>query len=336
MDEKESGLELMEPSPSSRLLSLNEQTQGSRLDLFLATELALSRAQVRRLLDSGSVSLEGRTLGLSDKGLALPSRGRIEVGVYRAGRDQVVHPNRPGDQEPEELASGAGWRAFAKPAGMPVHPLDEDESGTVLSHLVSQDPAVRGVGEGGLRSGVVHRLDVDTSGVLLMATEEAVWQKLRRAFQEHRVDKTYLALVEGSPGWSDSMEEMRLWLYVSRHRPARVRVASEAERARGRAREIRQSVRVLEEFGTTSLVEIRPRTGFLHQIRSSLSHFGHPVVGDLRYGATQEGLGTHRHLLHAKKACFEEIGAECPLPADFERACDLARAGAGLSEPESG
>ena len=174
--------------------------------------------------------------------------------------------------------------------------------------MVDHVPGIQGVGEGGLRSGVVHRLDVDTSGVLLVATEEAVWQTLRLAFQEHRVEKTYLALVEGRPGWSSQGEEIRLWLSISRHRPARVRVASDSDRTRGRAREIHQSVLVLENFATTSLVEIRPRTGFLHQIRASLSHLGHPVVGDVRYGASPENLGARRHMLHAQKAHYDEVG----------------------------
>ena len=335
MEKNDSGRVSMEPESPSRLLTLVEQNQGSRLDLFLATELALSRAQIRRLLDSGAVSLDGRALGLGDKGLSLPSRGSIEVGVYRAGRDQVIHGNRPGDEIPEELACGSGWLALAKPAGMPVHPLNEEESATVLSYVAERDPGIRGVGEGGLRSGVVHRLDVDTSGVLLMATEESVWRILRRAFSEHHVEKTYLALVEGRPSWSEHDEEMRLWLCVSRHRPARVRVATESDRARGRAREIRQAVQVLDVFGSTSLVEIRPRTGFLHQIRASLAHFGHPVVGDLRYGATPGVLGASRHMLHAQRARFEDIGAECPAPEDFERALAVARGEAGISEPES-
>ena len=96
-------------------------------------------------------------------------------------------------------------------------------------------------------------------------------------------------------------------------------MASDAERARGRAREIQQSVRVLENFETTSLVEIRPRTGFLHQIRASLAHLGHPVVGDVPYGATPDYLGARRHMLHAQRAQHEEIGAECPLAKDFEQ-----------------
>ena len=90
MDEKGSGLKPMELDRPSRFLALAQENGGTRLDLFLATELALSRAQVRRLLDSGAVALDGRQLGLADKGLALPAQGVLEVRAYRVGRDQVV------------------------------------------------------------------------------------------------------------------------------------------------------------------------------------------------------------------------------------------------------
>ena len=309
----------------SRLLRLGGAGVGSRLDLYLATELALSRAQVRRLLESGAVSLDGRALSLGDKGMSLPSAGILEVGAFRAVADQRAVLASPEESPPAILAKGPGWVALDKPAGMPVHPLDEGEAGTALSHVAALSPGIHGVGEGGLRSGIVHRLDVDTSGALLIATEEAPWQRLRTAFHEHRVEKVYLALVQGRPDWDLSGEEMDLWLSVSRHRPARVRVATDADRARGRARETHQHVVVLERLAETSLVEVRPLTGFLHQIRATLAHLGHPVVGDTRYGAIPRLLGAERQMLHAQKVCFEEIQAESPLPRDFEDVLKLAR-----------
>ncbi|MFP6638677.1 MAG: RluA family pseudouridine synthase [Myxococcota bacterium] len=303
----------------SRVLQLVGEGAGSRLDLFLATELALSRAQVRRLLDSGAVALDGRILSLADKGLPLPGRGELEVEAFRSPADQRVQEPPPDEPAPPILASGDGWLAFDKPAGMPVHPLDEAERGTLLSYLVARHPETHGVGEGGLRSGVVHRLDVDTSGVMLVATQERTWQRLRGAFHAHQVDKCYVALVEGEPNWPVGGRDMRMWLSVSRHRPARVRVASDAQRGRGRAREIHQHVRLIESFGASSLVEVRPRTGFLHQIRASLAHLGHPVLGDSRYGASTPFPGVERQLLHSRRVAFQEIEAESPLPADFLR-----------------
>ena len=212
------------------------------------------------------------------------------------------------------LARGPGWLAVDKPAGVAVHPYRADETGTLLNALAARHPELHGVGEGGLRSGVVHRLDLETSGVVLFATEEASWQRLRAAFRERRVQKVYRALVRGQPG-SGSLE---LALVTARHRPALVRVlgAAEAAGARG-ARRARQSWRTLESFADAALVEVRPETGFLHQIRAMLAHQGAPVLGDRRYGPADVASGAPRHMLHAASVAFEEIRAESPDAPDF-------------------
>jgi 23S rRNA pseudouridine1911/1915/1917 synthase len=207
------------------------------------------------------------------------------------------------------LARGEGWIALDKPAGVPVHPLAPGERGTLLNALVARHPEVTGVGEGGLRSGVVHRLDVDTSGVLLFATAELRWLELRDAFRSHRVAKTYRALVEGRlPGEG----ELVLHLSVLRHRPAWVGVVAPGA---GRSRRTELRWRSLAVFADATLVEVSPRTGFLHQIRASLAHLGHPVLGDVAYGA-RSGVAP-RHLLHASRVVFEEVVAESPDAADF-------------------
>ncbi|MDG2333189.1 MAG: RluA family pseudouridine synthase [Myxococcota bacterium] len=313
------------PSPNPRILGLSSQSEGTRLDLFLAAQLGLSRAQARRLLERGAVALDGRRLGLSDKGTALGPQGELSVAPFAAPADQQIPP--PGSEEtpPGVLAQGSGWLALDKPAGMPVHPLVEGETGTLLGHVFSLHPEIHGVGEGGLRSGVVHRLDVDTSGVMLVATAEPAWARIRAGFQEHRVAKRYLALVEGEVEWPADGLELSLALRVARHRPAQVRVATPEEADRGRARVIEQTLRSVEVFSGASLVEVRPRTGFLHQIRASLAHLGHPVVGDVRYGAEPGRGGAGRHMLHAAEIGFEEIVAEATPPPDFHEVLEALR-----------
>jgi RluA family pseudouridine synthase len=325
---EEPGPQPRESAPSARILTLSPAAAGIRLDLFLAAELDLSRSQARRLLERGAVSLDGRTLAPGDKGRPLAGEGRLRVEAFVAPANQRIPPPLEGEVPPSLLAEGTGWLALAKPAGMPVHPLRPSETGTLLGHVSALRPEVHGVGEGGLRSGVVHRLDIDTSGVVLVATNPVQWTRLRRAFHEHRVAKRYRVLVEGEVEWPGDRLELRLPLYVARHKPARVRVAGAEESVRGRSRVIEQTMKKLEALPGASLVEIEPRTGFLHQIRASLAHLGHPVLGDGRYGALEGRAGARRQMLHAATVRFEEVSATAPDPEDFRAVLEGLRAAA--------
>jgi 23S rRNA pseudouridine1911/1915/1917 synthase len=298
---------------SGQELRVDAAWAGRRLDLFLAERLGLSRSQARRLLARGAVTLDGRPLPASAKGMPLREGARLRVDRFeRPGRERV----RPEPQAPLlVLAEGPGWLAVDKPAGTPMHPLREGEPGTLLAAVAARHPGIQGVGEGGLRSGVVHRLDVDTSGVVLFATSEPAWQRLRRAFREHRVEKVYRALVRGRLSRERRVEAC---LVMARHRPARVRVVGPEEEAlaRGVWRCV-TSVRPLEALRDATLVEARPQTGFLHQIRVVLAHLGHPLLGDAVYGGPAEAAAAPRHMLHARSLAFEEIFAQSPDAADF-------------------
>jgi 23S rRNA pseudouridine1911/1915/1917 synthase len=289
---------------------VNEVEAGARLDVFLAGALGATRGQVRRLLAAGGVRVDGGAAGLSAKGRLLGRGERVAVEEPTLAAAAAPEP------EPEAalvvLAEGEGWLAVDKPAGVAVHPLAPGERGTLLNALVARHPEVTGIGEGGLRSGVVHRLDVDTSGVLLFATDELRWLDLREAFRRHRVAKTYRALVHGR---LEGAGALVLHLSVLRHRPARVGVV---EPGAGRSRRTELSWRSLEVFAGTTLVEVSPRTGFLHQIRASLAHLGHPVVGDVAYGAP-EGFA-ERHLLHAARVATGDVEAESPDAPDLAQA----------------
>jgi 23S rRNA pseudouridine1911/1915/1917 synthase len=297
-------------------LHVREKDRGQRLDRFLAEHLSLSRSQVRRLLARGAVSVGGHSVSEDAKGLNLQPGPVIEVTPFARPENQRALPAP--DRPLELLASGNGWLAIDKPAGTPVHPLREDETDTVLNAVITRFPEIHGVGEGALRSGVVHRLDVDTSGALLVATEESSWQRLRAAFREHLVEKTYRALAIGALAGEGCLE---LGLVTARHRPARVRVVTDAEREH--ARGVHVGVlrwRSLEIFGAVTLVEVRPVTGFLHQIRVSLAHLGHPILGDRSYGPASGPVAVPRQMLHAAYVRWGEIEASSPDPADFEAA----------------
>ncbi len=282
---------------------------GRRLDVILADRLSLSRAEVRRLLGRGAVSVDLRSVPESAKGRLLAAGARIAVEPFSRPDERRALP------DPEVplvvLARGPGWLAVEKPAGVAVHPLREEERGTVLNAVIAVHPELFGVGEGGLRSGVVHRLDVDTSGVLLVATGEAAWQRLREAFRAGLVEKVYRALVRGRMEAAGSCE---IPLVLASHRPARVRVASPDERG---ARPVLLSWRPLERFAAATLVEVRPTTGFLHQIRAVLAHLGHPLLGDRVYADSATAASAPRHLLHASALAYEDVVAASPDPADF-------------------
>jgi 23S rRNA pseudouridine1911/1915/1917 synthase len=300
-----------------RVLVVSAARGGERLDRFLAVSLGISRARVRELLEAGAVRTGGRVLRGREKGVPVREGARLEVEDFRAPGDRRIAPEPRGGEvhwcdSPAVralLARGPGWLALDKRAGAPVHPLREEETGTVLGAVAARHPEVQGVGEAGLRSGVVHRLDVDTSGVLLVATEQEAWQRLREAFRGHRVEKVYRAIVVGRLAGGE--RELELPLAVTRHRPARVRVVP----GRDGAWIASQRVRPLLELAGATLVEVRPRTGFLHQIRATLAHLGHPVAGDAAYGG--EAVAAPRQMLHAARLCFEEIEAESPDPDDF-------------------
>jgi 23S rRNA pseudouridine1911/1915/1917 synthase len=269
---------------------------------------------VRALLSAGGVRVDGNAVDLGAKGriLALGQSVGLSEPTLTAASAPETEPEAP----LTVLASGSGWVAVDKPAGTPVHPLAPGERGTLLNALVARHPEVVNIGEGGLRSGVVHRLDVNTSGVLLFATEEPRWQELREAFRSHRVEKTYRALVHGRLEGGDTLV---LPLAVVRHRPARVGVVAKGD---GRSRRTELAWKSLEVFADRTLVEVAPRTGFLHQIRASLAHLGHPLVGDVAYGAPEGEV--QRHLLHAARVEVEDVVAASPDAEDFAGALEAA------------
>jgi 23S rRNA pseudouridine1911/1915/1917 synthase len=310
----------MEPPHS---LPIQEEHRGQRLDRFLAEHLRLSRSQVRRLLARGAVRVGGRIVAEDAKGWNLQPGPVVEVAPFARPENQRVRPAL--DQPLEVLAQGSGWVVVNKPPGVPVHPLQEEETDTVLNALIARFPEIHRVGEGSLRSGVVHRLDVDTSGALLFATQEGVWEEARRAFREHRVEKRYRAIVVGAIEGEGHLE---VGLVTARHRPARVRIADPEER--NRAHGVRVGTlhwRSLELLEGATLIEVRPKTGHLHQIRVSMEHLGFPVLGDRSYGSTSEPLGVARQMLHAAHLRWGPVDVECPDPADFRAALEkLARA----------
>lgn len=292
---------------------------GDRLDRHLAEVLGVSRSAARYLLAAGRVWLGGSLLSSNAKGLSVFAGDEIRVRGPGTGSELRPRSDRASADRLCELGRGPGWVAVDKPPGCGVHPLRPDQSGTLLNGLLERHPELWGVGEGGLRSGVVHRLDVDTSGVVLFASRQATWEALRAAFAAGAMEKRYWALAAG--GWG-GRGDVELALAVTQRSPARVRAFPIGEAPPGlRTWRTRLRWEVLAATERASLVEVSPTTGFLHQIRVTLAYLGHAVLGDARYGAGPSA-DVPRQLLHAAHIRCDrlKIDVASPEPADFQRA----------------
>ncbi len=295
------------------------QADGARLDRAVADWRGLSRAAVLRLLDQGAITRNGRVMSRSNKGDLLSVGDRIVlIQLYAQGES----PRADDSIELTVLSESDGWLVIDKPTGVPVRPHALDEVGTVLNAVAARFPQVIGVGEGGLRSGIVHRLDTDTSGTLLVATHQDAWDQLRQAFAEHHIQKRYLAIVAGR---IDDTGVSRRHLRVASHQPARVQVEPESAGS-GDTRLCSLAWHVVERFGDrASLIEVDLHTGFLHQVRAMMSDLGNPVLGDPTYGSESTSSQAPRQMLHAKSLSFEAIHATAPMPIDMRQVLQSLR-----------
>ncbi len=216
-----------------------------------------------------------------------------------------------------------------KPAGMVVHPAPGHVRGTLVNALLGRDPGLAQVG-GPERAGVVHRLDRETSGLLLVAKNSAAFARLQRQFKTRRVQKTYLALVEGVL----EVASGRIEAPVARDPAHRQRMAVLSENRGGR--KAVTAFRVLGNYVSTmsqqryefSLLEVDLLTGRTHQIRVHMTFIKHPVVGDRIYGRRKQRLPCPRQFLHAHRLVFTQpstglaVEVEAPLPADLQAVLD--------------
>lgn len=298
---------------TEQVVHLQVEKAGGRLDRYLAQALPdLSRAQAQRLIRQGRVALEG--------GIVKPSTP-VGPGMRVVVR---IPPSSPDELSPQLIPLQVVYEdedllVVDKPAGMVVHPAHGHQEGTLVNALLARYPDLA-VGDAG-RPGIVHRLDRDTSGLMVVAKTEAALEHLRRQFKGRSVRKTYKALVCGRPPSSEGVIEAP----VGRDPRRRQRMAVIAG-----GRSARTYYELLETFAGYSLLAVSPETGRTHQIRVHLAWLGAPVAGDQVYGKERgrrgkRGLGLARQFLHAWRLSFERLGGEgmvtfeSPLPPDLEQ-----------------
>lgn len=292
-----------------RTLQLPAESAGRRLDVVVGEVLGLSRARVKSLFEAGAVRVDGRR---PSKGDRLRGGARVEVELVEEARALVPEPALA-----LELLYQDDWLlALDKPAGMPSHPLRPGETGTAANALVARFPEVAGAGEDVREGGLVHRLDIETSGVLLAARDRRTWEAVRALFRGRAVDKRYWALVSGPIGDEGAIE-----LPLRHKGESRVEPALDAGEP---GREALSEFRVLGRSGELALVEVKILTGVLHQVRAHLAAIGAPVVGDALYGGRALA-GLERFFLHARflglshPETHAALQVESPLPADLGR-----------------
>jgi len=302
-----------------RLLAVPDGLAGERIDVALTRLLGLSRSRAAELISAGEVTLDGRPASKSDRVAAgaiieLDPDASREVAVVEIDTEPV--PGLRIIHDDDDII------VVDKPVGVAAHPSPGWEGPTVVGGLraAGYSVATSGAAE---RQGIVHRLDVGTTGLMVVAKSEHAYSALKRAFKERTVDKTYHAVVQGicDPlrGTIDAP--------IARHPQHDYRFAVVAG-----GKDSITHYETLEAFPHASLVEIHLETGRTHQIRVHMSAMRHPLVGDLTYGADpvlSARLGLERQWLHAVRLGFEHPGTgqyvefSSPYPADLERALEL-------------
>lgn len=305
---------------SERLVTFYfEEPQEARLDRFLVERLPeFSRARLQGLIKEGFVQVDGAPARKT--GQALERGARVEVRIPPPVPSSLIGEDIPLDI----LFENDDLLVINKPAGMVVHPAAGHATGTLVHALLGYDPELEGIG-GEQRPGVVHRLDKDTSGLILLARNDVAHHWLQEQFRLRKVEKTYLALVDGKPPTPSGRVEAP----IGRDSSHRKKMAIMPP---GKGREAISEYTTLESFENHTLLEFHPLTGRTHQIRLHCAFLGCPIAGDTIYGHRHPSLEIRRHFLHAWRLKIvlpgeaEPRAFEAPLPADLESALAALRA----------
>jgi 23S rRNA pseudouridine1911/1915/1917 synthase len=296
--------------PDRREVFEFQKEQEERLDHFLVERLPeFSRSRLQGLIKDGFVLVDG--VLAKKAGQKLETGSRVEVHIPPPAPSELVGEDIPLDI----LFENDDLLVVNKPAGMVVHPAAGHDKGTLVHAVLGYDPEMEGIG-GEERPGVVHRLDKETSGLILLAKNDHAHHWLQDQFRLRKVEKTYLALVDGAPPTPSGRVEAP----VGRDPSHRKKMAIMPP---GKGREAVSEYVTLETFEKHTLLEFHPLTGRTHQIRLHCMFLGCPIVGDKIYGYRKQALEIDRHFLHAMRLKIvlpgEKVAKtfEAPLPEEL-------------------
>lgn len=306
---------------SDRVLIFHfDRETPERLDKFLVEQLQeFSRSRIQGLIVDGFVDVNGRAA--KKAGQALEYGSSVTVRIPPPTPTDLIAEDIPLDI----LFENDDLFVIDKPAGMVVHPAAGHSSGTLVNAVLGYDPEIEGIG-GEERPGVVHRLDKETSGLIVLAKNERAHRWLQDQFRLRKVEKTYLALVDGKPPTPSG----RVEAYIGRDPSHRKKMAIVSE---SRGREAVSEYKTVESFDKHTLLEFHPLTGRTHQIRLHCAFLGCPIVGDEIYGRKKPTIEINRHFLHAFRLKIilpnesEAKFFEAPLPVELKKVLDEIRKG---------
>lgn len=285
-----------------------------RIDKLLTTKLeGYSRSQVQQLIEAGQVSIKGRPVKGNMKG---KQGDAIEIVLDKQSEEEIVPEAIPLEiiYEDEDLL------VINKPQGLVVHPAPGNKKGTLVNALLYYYPPIGEINDGE-RPGIVHRLDKDTSGLMVVAKNDFAFKNLGVQFKAYQVKRHYLAIAHGKI----EEEGGRIEAPIGRHPMDRKRMAVTQHSGKPALTEYW----VKKRFKKFSLVEIALHTGRTHQIRVHLAYLGHPILGDPVYGSKKKHFGVTTQMLHAYKLGFihprnnKYLEFSSPLPEDFNRILEL-------------
>ncbi len=295
-------------------MKLRAETSGQRLDVFLAAAVPeLTRSAAQRLLEQGNVTLDGAPL---KKNARTEAGAEYELSLPELRETELVAQDIPLDVVYED----ADVLVVNKPKGLVVHPAAGHEDGTLVNALLHRcGESLSGI-NGEKRPGIVHRIDMDTSGLLIVAKNDFAHQSLSDQLKDHTLRRTYECIVRGgfredsgtvnAPIGRDPRDRKRMAVTEKNSRPAVTHWT------------------VLARYGQYTHLQCRLETGRTHQIRVHMAYINHPIAGDPLYGVRKPELGLTSQCLHARALTFrhprtgEEITVTCPLPEEFERALE--------------
>lgn len=309
----------MNDTDKKLIFQVGSEDKGLRIDKFPGSKnLNISRSKLQKLIIMGKIKSSGKSIS---KNYIL--KGNEIIEIEDMGMPTAEHHLKPFNIKLKIIYEDDYLIAVSKEAGIVVHPAPGHLENTLINALINYDEKLSGIG-GSLRAGIVHRLDKDTSGIILIAKDERTHALLSEKFKDREIKKTYVALVLGNFKESGGTINMPVGRSMKDRKKMGVVI---------RGRESLTDFKIISQFKDCSLIDVYPKTGRTHQIRVHFSFIGHPVIGDKDYGNSQsekiaKEIGLSRQFLHAKRIVFNhpvtdvEMDLNDELPADLKNCID--------------